>query len=85
MPPRLSDEVKRPSGDERVFAAADGVLWSASLRRGDGQPAIVFSCITDSRRPGRAVAVNATFQLRDASDDQLRGWFVAAPIVGKLI
>jgi hypothetical protein len=84
--PRRSSAPKRPSGDERVVAAPDGLLWNASHRRnGDGDGAIVFSCITESRLPARAVAVGRAFRLRDASDDELLRLFADAPVVGKLI
>ena len=80
--PRRSQNPKRHSGDERVVAASDGRLWNASHRAGEG--AIVFSCITESRVPARAVAVGSTFRLRDASDDELLRLFAEAPAVGKL-
>jgi hypothetical protein len=82
--PRRSQNPKRPSGDERVVAAPDGRLWNASHRPGAGEGAIVFSCITESRVPARAVAVGSTFRLRDASDDELLRLFAEAPAVGKL-
>jgi hypothetical protein len=82
--PRRSSNPKHPSGDERVFAAPDGRLWSASHRRGQGDGAIVFSCVTESRLPSRALAVDPAFRLGDASDDQIRRWFADAPAVGKL-
>jgi hypothetical protein len=64
--------------------APDGRLWNASHRQGAGEGAIVFSCITESRMPARAVAVASTFRLRDASDDELLRLFAEAPVVGKL-
>jgi hypothetical protein len=82
--PRRSSAPKRPSGDERVIAAPDGLLWNVSLRRGPADGAIVFSCITESRRPARAVAVGSAFRLRDASDDELLGLFAGAPPLGRL-
>ena len=66
------------------MAAPDGRLWSVSHRRGGGDGAIVFSCITESRLPARAVAVGDAFRLRDASDDELLRMFADAPALGKL-
>jgi hypothetical protein len=82
--PRRSQKPKRHSGDERVVVAPDGLLWNASHRQGAGAGAIVFSCITESRMPARAVAVGSAFRLRDASDDELLRMFAEAPAVGKL-
>jgi hypothetical protein len=82
--PRRSHHPKRPSGDERVVVAPDGRLWNASHRQDAGEGAIVFSCITESRMPARAVAVSTAFRLRDASDDDLLRLFAEAPAVGKL-
>jgi len=82
--PRRPSNPKRPSGDERVVAAPDGRLWNASHRRGAGDGAIVFSCITESRLPARAVAVGDAFRLRDTSDDELLRLFAEAPALGKL-
>jgi hypothetical protein len=82
--PRRSQNPKRPSGDERVVVASDGRLWNASHRQGPGEGAIVFSCITESRMPARAIAVGSTFRLRDAGDGELLRLFEAAPAVGKL-
>lgn len=75
----------RPSGEERVFAGADGRLWGASHRSDAKQGAVVFTCITDSRQSVRAAAVEAAFRLADATDEQLRHWLVDAPVLGKLV
>jgi hypothetical protein len=65
-------------------AAPDGRLWSASHRRSGGDGAIVFSCVTESRLPARAVAVGDAFRLRDVTDDELLRLFADAPALGKL-
>jgi hypothetical protein len=44
----------------------------------------VFGCVTESRLPARALAVDLAFRLPDASDDELRRLFADAPAVGKL-
>jgi hypothetical protein len=74
-------------GEERVFAAEDGRLWGASIGAGATGPdslALVFTCVTEARQGMRAVAVDAGSQLRDFSDDSLRGWLAKAPKVEKL-
>ncbi|HEY6220688.1 MAG TPA: hypothetical protein VIV65_11605 [Gemmatimonadaceae bacterium] len=79
--PRLSGRNRsRSSGGERVFADEHGRLWSAAFT---GE-AIVFSCISDGRESGRAIAVD--LQRFDASvgDDTLRAWLNAAPRIGTL-
>jgi hypothetical protein len=67
-----------------VVVAPDGRLWNVSHRPSAGEGAIVFSCITESRIPARAVAVGSAFRLRDANDDELLRLFADAPGLGKL-
>jgi hypothetical protein len=46
----------RPAaGEERVFVDDVGRLWSAALTR-DADRAVLFSCISESRLPLRAIA-----------------------------
>jgi hypothetical protein len=75
---------RRPSGGERVFADDVGRLWSASHVRTE-EPAVVFSCISDSRQAARALAVDASFRIADVSDETLRAWLREAPRMGRLI
>lgn len=76
---------RRPSGGERVFADDDGLLWSATRAAAAGpEGAVVFSCITDSRQPVRAVAVEATIRVAEVPDDMLRSWLRLAPRIGRL-
>jgi len=77
----------RPEGEERVFAAADGRLWGASVRREpDGGPGLIvlFTCMADARQAVRAVAVSSDWRLRDVTDELLRTWLATAPPVGNL-
>jgi hypothetical protein len=80
--PRLSasSTTYRPSGGERVFADDKGRLWSAAPT-GD---AIVFSCISDGRQSGRAIAVDLAKLDDSVGDDTLRAWLTAAPRIGML-
>lgn len=75
---------RRKSGSERVFADDAGVLWSASHAQGAPDGAVVFACISDSRKSMRAIEVDTGFVLADAGDDQLRNWLREAPKIGRL-
>jgi hypothetical protein len=70
----------RPSGGERVFADDRGRLWSAA-HLGD---AIVFTCISDGRQSGRAIAVGLMGLDESVGDETLRAWLNAAPRIGTL-
>ena len=75
---------RRSSGGERVFSDDDGRLWSASHTRGADGGAIVFACISDSRQPVRAIAMEPGGRLGDATDEVLRAWLRDAPRIGRL-
>jgi hypothetical protein len=66
--------------DDRVFADDQGRLWSA-VHTGE---AIVFSCISDGRQSGRAIAVESAPLDGSVGDDTLRAWLDAAPRIGTL-
>jgi hypothetical protein len=70
----------RPTGDERVFADESGRTWSATFT---GE-AIVFTCVSDGRQSGRAIAIPAGGLAGDVGDDKLREWLSAAPHIGRL-
>lgn len=70
----------RPSGGERIFADETGRLWSAGFT---GE-AIVFTCVSDGRQSGRAIAVTAEDLSDDLGDDTLRAWLSSAPQIGTL-
>jgi hypothetical protein len=80
--PRLSlrSTTYRPSGGERVFADDKGRLWSAAPT---GE-AIVFTCISDGRQSGRAIAVDLAALDNSIEDETLRAWLNAAPRIGTL-
>jgi hypothetical protein len=85
MPHPSARRAARRSGGERVFSDDDGRLWSASFtREGNGAGAVVFSCISDSRQPVRAIAMDGAHRLKDAADDTLRTWLRDAPRIGRL-
>jgi hypothetical protein len=73
-----------PIREERVFAGDAGRLWSAACR---GE-AVVFTCISDGRQSGRAIAVEAPcYQISEKDtigDETLRAWLDAAPRIGTL-
>ena len=74
---------RRSSGGERVFSDDAGLLWSASQSR-EPHGAVVFACISDSRQPVRAIALEGAQPLTDATDDALRAWLRDAPRIGRL-
>ena len=83
--PTARRAARRSSGGERVFSDDDGLLWSASFaREGTGAGAVVFSCISDSRQPVRAIALEGAQPLAEATDDLLRDWLRDAPRIGRL-
>jgi hypothetical protein len=70
----------RPSGGDRVFADERGRLWNAAYT---GE-AIVFTCVSDGRQSGRALAIPAGDLAGDVGDDKLREWLDHAPHIGTL-
>jgi hypothetical protein len=80
--PRLSvgTTTHRRPDDERVFADDQGRLWTAA-HTGE---AIVFTCISDGRQSGRAIAVDVVRLDNSVGDDILRAWLAAAPRIGTL-
>ena len=70
----------RASGGERVFADESGRLWNAAYT---GE-AIVFTCVSDGRQSGRAIAVTDGDLAGDVGDDTLRAWLSSAPRIGRL-
>ena len=81
MPRVTADAGKyRPSGGERVFSDEMGRLWSAA----NTGEAIVFTCISDGRQSGRAIAVDLATLTADVGDETLRAWLQAAPRIGRL-
>jgi hypothetical protein len=66
--------------DERVFADESGRLWSAVRTA----RAVIFTCISDARQSGRAIAIEDTTREDDAGDETLRAWLGAAPKIGSL-
>jgi len=84
--PRLSDRQKDlcPSGGERVFTDAFGQLWSAISTSDDHGITVVFTCITEGRQSGRAIAVDLSQEVGDVGDETLRAWLEAAPRIGRL-
>jgi len=79
---RLStrSSTNRPSGDERVFADDAGRLWSATQTAS----AMVFTCISDARQSGRALAVEGMVRGEEIGDETLRAWLRVAPRIGTL-
>ncbi|MEP6496036.1 MAG: hypothetical protein ABJF01_25375 [bacterium] len=75
-----SNSTDRQHGGERVFADDEGRLWSA----GHSGAAVVFTCISDGRHSGRALAMDAAALDESVSDDTLRAWLNSAPQIGTL-
>lgn len=80
--PRLSTRTSRnrPSGVERLFPDELGRLWCAC----DDGTAVIFTCITDGRQSGRAMAVETALLDDNLGDETLRAWLSAAPRIGRL-
>lgn len=80
--PKLSTRstTNRPSGGERVFSDELGRLWSAA----NTGNAVIFTCITDGRQSGRAIAIDYSMMADDVGDETLRAWLSAAPRIGRL-
>jgi hypothetical protein len=66
--------------DARVFSDDAGRLWSAVRTAG----AVVFTCISDARQSGRALAIEDTVREDETGDETLRAWLGAAPKIGSL-
>ena len=84
--PRSSNRERkiRPSGGERVFADAQGRLWSAASASDAGSVTVVFTCISDGRQSGRALVIESAEEVGDVGEDILRVWLEAAPRIGRL-
>jgi hypothetical protein len=72
---------QRPSTTVRVFADSVGRLWSAAASDG----VLVFNCAVETRRTGRAIAVELETLDDSVSDDALRAWLEQAPRIGTLL
>ena len=84
--PRLTNKEQptRPSGGERVFTDAFGRLWSAISHSDTNGVTVVFTCITEGRQSGRAIAIDLPEEVGDVGDETLRAWLEAAPRIGRL-
>ena len=78
--------LRRPSGGEHVFTDALGRTWSAVYVHGEagGANAVVFTCVSEVRQSGRAIAVDLPGSVGDVEDDTLRAWLSVAPRIGTL-
>ncbi|MGA9838351.1 MAG: hypothetical protein WBQ26_13635 [Gemmatimonadaceae bacterium] len=76
----------RPSGGERVFTDALGRTWSAAFVKGEagGPDVAVFTCVSEVRQSGRAIAVDLPGSVGDVEEDTLRAWLLVAPRIGTL-
>jgi hypothetical protein len=71
---------KPTPAEARVFSDDAGRSWSAIRTPG----AIVFTCISDARQSGRALAMEDTVREDETGDETLRAWLGAAPKIGSL-
>lgn len=76
----------RSTGAERVFTDALGRTWSAAYVNGEagGPNAVVFTCVSEVRQSGRAIAVDLAGSVGDVKEDTLRAWLSVAPRIGTL-
>jgi len=81
MPRPITRRQSKPTRvDERVFADESGRLWSIARTA----RAVVFTCISDARQSGRALALEDAAREDDTGDETLRAWLGAAPKIGSL-
>jgi hypothetical protein len=80
--PRITAATKRSQspGGERVFTDEKGRLWSAA----HAGEAIVFTCVSDGRESGRAIASTDGDLSGKVGDEELRMWLGSAPRIGRL-
>ena len=80
--PRLSARPTRSgsSGTERVFTDETGRQWCAAY----AGEAIVFTCVSDGRESGRAIASTDGDLSGRVGDEELRMWLGSAPKIGRL-
>ena len=78
--PFIRRQRKQTPADGRVFADDAGLLWSAVQTAS----AVVFTCISDARKSGRALAIEDTLREDETGDETLRAWLGAAPKIGSL-
>ena len=71
---------KGPQVDGRVFSDDNGRLWSVVRTT----TAVVFTCISDARQSGRALAIEDALREEQTGDETLRAWLGAAPKIGSL-
>jgi hypothetical protein len=45
---------------------------------------VIFTCISDARRAGRALAIEDAVREDEIGDETLRAWLGAAPRIGTL-
>lgn len=81
MSRQFTRHTARPtSAEARVFSDGAGRLWSAARAAG----VVVFTCISDARQSGRALAIEDTVREDETGDETLRAWLGAAPKIGSL-
>ena len=82
----IRTSLPRPSGGERVFTDAVGRTWSAAYVNGEGgsNDAVVFTCVSEVRQSGRAIAVDLPDSIGDVEEETLRAWLSIAPRIGTL-
>ena len=78
------ENTTRPPGGDRVFADAEGRLWSAAPQHESEGLTVVFTCISDGRQSGRAIVVEPAMEVGNVAEDTLRAWLEAAPRIGRL-
>lgn len=85
--PRQStrNSIPRPSGSERIFTDGLERRWSAVYTADEeGGGAIIFTCVSEVRHSGRAIAVKLPQGMRDVEEETLRAWLEVAPRIGTL-
>ena len=83
--PSLRRAFPRAPDGERIFTDGAGRLWRAVRSTAAVDAAVVFQCVSDSREPTRAIAVDGETRVAEISDDTLRHWLDQAPRLGRLV
>jgi len=76
---------RRSSGSERVFEDEQHRIWTAYPWGGGPLDVLIFTCVSDSREPPRALAAETGSDLSTLPEEVLRELLTAAPRIGRLM
>jgi hypothetical protein len=83
--PRSRRPARVTNERERIFEDEDGLLWTAFRHPTPRDvEAVVFVCVSNSRKPPRAISPSRPVQLEDVAEEELRQLLGEAPRLGQL-